>query len=233
MNTNTSCDEIYQALENEIVSLKIAPGENLSENSLCKRFSVSRTPIRSVLQRLQQNRLVQIIPHRGTIVTSINLDITNQLIYERVAVETMVLRDFVNICTPTDMARVRYALQLMQDTAEAGYEKEDFNINEFLNTDLQMHEIWFKATGKMFLWGNLTQPHADYSRFIRLDMVGAKNVPDVLKEHQAIVEIIDTKNIDGIEPLIKHHLYGGIRRLGGLLFSDLYRDFFTQEDKSL
>ena len=76
-----SVDEIYGILEDEIVSLKIRPGDVISENTLCKRFGVSRTPIRSVLQRLQQNRFVDIIPHKGTIVTAINLDIVNQIIY--------------------------------------------------------------------------------------------------------------------------------------------------------
>ena len=99
-------EDIYKILESEIVSLKIAPGDILSENSLCQRFHISRTPIRSVLQRLQQNRFVDIIPHKGTIVTTINLDIVNQIIYERVAVETMVLRDFIQICPPTDVERV-------------------------------------------------------------------------------------------------------------------------------
>lgn len=231
MEMTVSCDEIYQIIENEIVSLKIRPGEILSENSLCKRFSLSRTPIRSVLQRLQQNRFVHIIPHKGTIVTPINLEIANQLIYQRVAVETMILRDFVNTCTPTDVARVRYALQVMEQSADENFQKKNFDINEFLNTDLNMHEIWFRTTGKMFLWENLTRPQADYSRFIRLDIVGAKNVPDVLNEHRRMLEIIDTKNTEAIEPLMSCHLYGGVRRLGGLLFSEQYRDFFLNENR--
>ena len=44
--------DIYRQLEQEIVGLYILPGETLSENQLCSRFGVSRTPIRSVLQRL-------------------------------------------------------------------------------------------------------------------------------------------------------------------------------------
>ena len=31
------------------------PNETLSENSIAARFDVSRTPVRSVLQRLQEN----------------------------------------------------------------------------------------------------------------------------------------------------------------------------------
>ena len=57
MATLQHTDELYHILEDEICALKILPGEALSENQLCKRFGVSRTPIRSVLQRLEQNRL--------------------------------------------------------------------------------------------------------------------------------------------------------------------------------
>ena len=46
-------EDIYQTLEYEIVTLKIKPGETISENQLCKRFGISRTPVRAALQRLE------------------------------------------------------------------------------------------------------------------------------------------------------------------------------------
>ena len=78
-------EDIYQTLEYEIVTLKIKPGETISENQLCKRFGISRTPVRAALQRLEQNGFVQIIPCKGTIVTPINLDIVDQIVYQRTA----------------------------------------------------------------------------------------------------------------------------------------------------
>ena len=82
MATLQHTDELYHILEDEICALKILPGEALSENQLCKRFGVSRTPIRSVLQRLEQNRFVQIIPCKGTIVTAIDTGVVDQLIFQ-------------------------------------------------------------------------------------------------------------------------------------------------------
>lgn len=229
MTPNLANDEIYQTLESEIVSLKIKPGVFLSENSLCKRFSVSRTPVRSILQRLQQDGFVQIVPHKGTLVTPINLEIANQLIYQRVAVEAMVIRDFVKSCTPTDIERCRYALHCIEDQAALSSDAENFDINLFLKKDFDMHEIWFKATGKMYLWQTLTKPQPDYSRFIRIDIVGANNVPDVLNEHRELMNIIDTGNTDIIEAVIHKHLYGGVRRLGGQIFSSKYKDYFIKQ----
>lgn len=230
-NSTYTIDEIYQILETELVSLTLKPGDAISENSLCQRFCVSRTPIRSVLQRLEQNGFVKIIPHKGTVVTPVDLDIANQMIYERVALETMVLRDFTKSCSATDLARVHFAYEQMQESAKIKGDPEHFDINRFLAADLKMHELWFTATGKTYLWERITAPHADYSRLIRLDIVGAKNVPDVLDEHAQMIDIIEHKKFNEIEPLLSHHLYGGVRRLGSGLFSDKYAAYFNKSGK--
>lgn len=222
-------DEIYSILEDEIVSLKILPGEVLTEKSLCERFHVSRTPIRGVLQRLQVNRFIDIVPYRSTNVTVINIDVATQLIYERVAVETMVLRDFIRTCSQTEVERVRYCYQEMEQIAEGAKNLEEFDANVFLQKDHGMHSIWFQATGKDFLWERLSRPHPDYSRFMRLDILGAKNLPDVLKEHKEMIRLIDERQTDGIEELLTKHLYGGVRRIGGKLFSEEYRKYFHMQ----
>ncbi len=152
----------------------------------------------------------------------------SQWIFQRMAVECMVLRDFINICTPTDVARVHYAQQCLQkivDDMERNPEK--FDINEFLKTDLDMHRVWFQVTDKIPLWENLIRPQADYSRFIRLDIIGGRNVPDVMEEHREMIDVIENRNFSAIEPLLKRHLYGGGRGMGGNLFSEEYRKFFS------
>lgn len=230
MESNFTSDEIYDILEREIAQLEILPGETLSENSLCRRFHISRTPIRSVLQRLQQNGFVQIVPYKGTMVTPINFKLASQWIFQRLAVECMVLRDFIVICTPVDIAQIHYSQGLLQKIADRlSREPENFDMNEFLLMDLSMHKIWFQVTDKLYLWENLTRPQADYSRFIRLDIVKGRNVPDVMKEHQELIEIIESKNLSAIEPLLKRHLYGGVRRMGSQLFSDEYQCYFTAD----
>ena len=93
-----------------------------------------------------------------------------------------------------------------------------------------MHRIWFQVTDRLFLWENLTRPQADYSRFIRLDIMRGRNVPDVLKEHQELIELIENKDLAAIEPLLRRHLYGGVRRMGSELFSGEYQRYFRSEE---
>ena len=99
--------EIYAVLEREIIDLTLRPGSSLSENPLCARFGAPRSMIRVVLQRLQENGLVKIVPYKGTTVTRLNREIVDELIYERTAVEARVLRDFSPKCTPEQRALIR------------------------------------------------------------------------------------------------------------------------------
>ena len=227
MATLQHTDELYHILEDEICALKILPGEALSENQLCKRFGVSRTPIRSVLQRLEQNRFVQIIPCKGTIVTPINLDIVDQIVYQRTAVESTVLRDFIQVCSPKEYIEIKHKNDLLEEMAQTMTDPDNVDINAFLTLDLEMHAIWFCSMNKWYIWQSLTKPQPDYSRFTRLDVVRANNVPDVLSEHREILRVIREKDVDAIEPLIRHHLYGGLRRMGTQLYAEKYKSYFT------
>ena len=97
--------------------------------------------------------------------------------------------------------------------AQTMTDPDNVDINAFLTLDLEMHAIWFCSMNKWYIWQNLTKPQPDYSRFTRLDVVRANNVPDVLSEHREILRVIREKDLDAIEPLIRRHLYGGLRRM--------------------
>ena len=211
-------ESLYQTLAGEILRFERKPGEPLSEHELCRRFGLSRTPVRSLLQRLQENGLVQIVPRSGSRVTRLDMKLINQLIYERVAVETMVLRDFVALCNPTDIERIRYLYVQMQQAAE-GFGSDRFQPDEFIRRDLAMHGEWFRRLNLETLWARLSMPESSYTRFCMLDILQGNNVPDVLEEHGEMLRLIEEKDAASIEPLLKKHLYGGVRRLGSRIYT--------------
>lgn len=58
------------ALRDLVLTGEIEPGERLSEVALAQRLNVSRTPLRSAMQRLEQEGLVTLIPSGGYAVRS-------------------------------------------------------------------------------------------------------------------------------------------------------------------
>ena len=70
--TRTLTDCAYETLEELIVTLRLAPGDVISETALSNRLDIGRTPIREALQRLAREGLVKILPRKGILVTDIN-----------------------------------------------------------------------------------------------------------------------------------------------------------------
>lgn len=219
-------EQQYKMLEAEILRFVHKPGDIISESSLCQRFGLSRTPARSLLQRLQSNGLIRIEPKRGSIVTKLNLNVINQLIYERFAVETMVLRDYIAACNPADVERVRFLFYQLKDVAAPYFDdREAFDTSRFLTVDLSMHSEWFRRMSLDYLWQRLSSPQSSYTRFCMLDILSGNNVPDVLEEHGQLLHLIESGNTTDLEPLLRRHLYGGIRRIGSRIYTT-YVDYF-------
>lgn len=228
MSESARCTEdIYAVLLREIISLQIKPGAAVSENALCERFGVSRTPIRTVLQRLQGQGYLSIVPYKGTTVTRLDYNAIENDIYARAAVESAVLRDFIQMQQPMDREAVAFALSEVEKEGNKYLSGDkDFDIFRFLDADIAMHRIWYKATHRLTLAPILTRPDAGYVRFMMLDVAECANVEDVLSDHRELLDIIDTRDLARIEPAVKRHLYGNIRRMGARLFTE-FRDYFT------
>lgn len=217
---------VFETLKQEILDLELKPGQIISENEICERFGVSRTPVREAVRRLQEQEFVISVPYSGTQVTLLNLDNIKQMIYMRVAVETMVMRDFMNMVTPLWMEEVRYMIRKQQALIqEKGFEPE-----QFYHMDAQMHAIWFRATGKRKLWDMIQAQQLHYTRFRMLDFVTETDFTRIIREHKELFELLEKKDIAGLERSLREHLYYSTKRMKYQIEVE-YKDYFEQEEK--
>lgn len=72
-------EAIYLEIRNRITLLDYMPGDKLSEVVLAEEFGLSRTPIRSILNRLEAEGLVDIRQGVGNFVTAIDIDSMQQV----------------------------------------------------------------------------------------------------------------------------------------------------------
>jgi DNA-binding GntR family transcriptional regulator len=75
----TLSDEVFQALAKAILSGDVEPGARLDEPSVCRKFGVSRTPIREALRRLSGTGLVEVTPRKGVTVARIDVEQLNNM----------------------------------------------------------------------------------------------------------------------------------------------------------
>jgi DNA-binding GntR family transcriptional regulator len=78
---------IYDQIFAAILEQRLAPETKLAEDTLGEIFGVSRTVIRSVLQRLSHDHVVEIRPNRGAVVASLSVDEVRDVFEARRVIE--------------------------------------------------------------------------------------------------------------------------------------------------
>ena len=63
-------DAVYHTLRESITDGLVAPGARLREVAIAKELSVSPTPVREALRRLEREGLVEVMSHRGAAVAA-------------------------------------------------------------------------------------------------------------------------------------------------------------------
>lgn len=219
---------MFDVLKREILALELKPGQAISENEICARFQVSRTPVREALRRLQEQGFVNTVPYSGTYVTLLNLDDIRQMIYMRVAVELMVMGDFMEVATPLLYEEIRHQIRLQ----ELLIEEPDFEPDQFYRMDAQMHALWFEAVGKVRLWDFIQAQQLHYTRFRMLDFVTETDFTRIIREHKTLLEMLEKKDKEGLEKALKSHLYISMTRMKHAIEVE-YKDYFIHDDAAV
>ena len=71
-------DRIYNVVCEWIITGVLKSGEKILDSELAQYFDVSRTPVREAIQMLERQKLVKVIPSRGTIVANIEIEDTEK-----------------------------------------------------------------------------------------------------------------------------------------------------------
>ena len=88
-------EKTVERLRESILNQFFEPGERLIERELCELTGVSRTSVREALRQLESEGLIETIPNRGPVVTSLSLEGAMRIYEVREALEGLAARLFV------------------------------------------------------------------------------------------------------------------------------------------
>src|SRR5215469_12170448 len=97
----------YQAIQDRLIRLDIWAGAPVSEDDLCQRLGLGRTPVREALKRLEHERLVVVHPRRGTFATEINVTDLSYIFEIRELLEPAAAASAARRATQADRAGFR------------------------------------------------------------------------------------------------------------------------------
>lgn len=107
IGANARWASIYESLKSAILAHTLVPGTKLPEDELGEVYSVSRTVVRSALQALAHDRLVQMELNKSAFVAKPTPKEAREVFEARALIEPKVAAMAAAIATPADVAVLR------------------------------------------------------------------------------------------------------------------------------
>jgi GntR family transcriptional regulator, rspAB operon transcriptional repressor len=205
-------DSVYRALRHAVLTCEFRPGQELREQVLAEKYRVSRSPVRDSLLRLEQERLVTVLPRQGYRVNPISSDDVEDLFGLRLIIGPACAAGAAR----ADDAAVR-SLDRFRNAIGGGVEEA-----VFLEYDRAFHRALADLAGNARL---ASVEHSLIEEFDRLVMIGlggfqARGVPDLVAEHNAIIEAILAHDSETAYRLSCDHVARGQARIRAALLAE-------------
>jgi len=199
-------DEVYQQIVDKIKESVWKPGEKLpSENQLCQMFGVSRTSIRSALQKASAYGIIEIRHGQGSFVLDhpkvdlldgiqLGMNMTDKEILDmlefRETIEFKCIDLAVERATEEDVLSLEQALNKMVEN------KDDYK--KYSLADFEFHLVFAKASKNNVLYNVMKNTKAFYYYLEELNRVFGVN-SDTLEGHQRQFHFFKNRDAEAIK----------------------------------
>ncbi len=196
----TSVDDIYHFLHNEISSLRLKPGDKISEADIAAKFGVSRQPVRDAFNRLATQDLLVIRPQRATEVKRFSMRAIVKSRFVRAAVEREVLRRAAEHCDSEGAARLDQALSLQEETVR------DPDLARFGPLDYDFHKTLCQIAQADFAFDVIVAEKSKVDRLCTLSLSKGDRIPELIEDHRAIATAVKNHDPEGAVKAGMFHL---------------------------
>ena len=116
----TLARQLTHQLRTAIVTLRIRPGEMVSEQEIATHLGISRAPVREALFTLREAGLIRALPNRGTLVRKISQAGVEDARFARAALERAVVHEAARHADSPTLEALRANLAQQRRAKSAG-----------------------------------------------------------------------------------------------------------------
>ena len=116
---------IFIKLREEILQGLLKNGEKLTEQRICNKYNVSRTPVREAFRLLEQEGLIEMIPNRGAFVAKPSEEDLRQVYRVREVLECGMMEDAIRHRTEAQLRAMEKSLK-DQEVLTQHYSRQEY-----------------------------------------------------------------------------------------------------------
>ncbi len=197
--TISLADQIFEQLENDILSGKFERGEILTETKLSETMGVSRTPVREALRRLEQEHLIEDTA-KGSIVLGITKEDLQDIYALRQNIEGIAAYRAAQRITDEQLKELRDLLDLQEFYAA----KKD--ADHMKGMDNVFHELLYRYSGSNIIYNTLTPLHKKVQKYRKSSVENEERATLSLKEHREILAALEAHDAELAQKMVTDHV---------------------------
>jgi DNA-binding GntR family transcriptional regulator len=202
--------QIAAYLRDLIIHDVLKPGERIREVPLAADLNVSRTPLRDALKILAVERLVDLAPNRGAVVTDLSIEEMRDLLRVYSSLEALGAQMACERAQPADIT----AIHGWQDEMLAAFEQNDRL--RYFRANQAFHISIIKASRNASLIEVHGQLNLRLYRVRYLAIIQQQDWTFVSSQHEAILAALDQRDGPLLSRLLVEHLSGAWRAIATL-----------------
>jgi len=210
--TSALPDQLYMELKSRILTCVLKPGTRLNDKALCEEFAISRTPLREAINRLINEKLIELQTNRGYHVTPLRVDDFRKLNEVRRVVEPQVAALAAARANAAAIAQLRKVATLspILPGDEASY-------RAYSRQNCMFHLHLVRVTGNHLLEELVMGALDKYQRPAYLGIGRQDDSDNPSREHHAIVDAIESHDAMKAQIIMHQHIYTGEDRIARAL----------------
>ena len=194
----SSKDFAIRVIRENIISLELEPGTNVSANELAAEIGVSRGPIREALSELSKIGIVEVYPQSGCKISLIDYDFVDQSRFLRNTLECAIVKEACETFSQDNI------LKLQENTKLQEFYLENHMKDKLLKADNDFHKMLFELTNKMEIYSLLKNFDIHFDR-VRSVVISAVKKLKIVEDHKKILEAIASGDEElAVQTMNKH-----------------------------
>jgi len=211
MKTVSLKDMAYEAMKERIINCVYTPGAFLNEREIIEELGISRTPFREATNALSREGLVDLVPHKGILVTGITLKDVIDLYRIREQLEPFAVRlAMENI---PDEVLEEYYIMFEQFLDPSRFEHE-----KAVQEDEDLHKMILRYADNRLLTQMMAEIYDHNHRIRVLSMDKYSVIQLTLQQHFEIIKHMRNKNLSAAtDAMLRHIISSKDRALEAIL----------------